>query len=180
MRGAGSKGLAREAMQGDLRALPSVERLLQTEPLRSAASAAPRALAVEAARRELERCRAAILAGNGGPPGPEEIAARAAGELRRAERASLGPVINATGVVIHTNLGRAPLAFEALEAIDSAASGYSNLEYDFETRDAWQPPGSPRAAGVRADRRRRRRWSSTTTRPACCSRWPPRRAGARW
>ena len=52
--------------------------------------------------------------------------------MERGERSSLGPVINATGVVIHTNLGRAPLPFEALEAIDNAASGYSNLEYDLE------------------------------------------------
>ena len=117
-------------MQDDLRALPSVERLLQTEPLRSAAAHGPRALAVDAARRELERCREAIRGGNGGPPGLEEIAVRAAQSLQASVRMSLGPVINATGVVIHTNLGRAPLAFEALEAIDSAASGYSNLEYD--------------------------------------------------
>ena len=116
--------------QDDLRALPSVERLLQTEPLRSAATEGPRALAVDAARRTLAQCRDAIRAGNGGAPPPQELAERAAQALRRAERSSLGPVINATGVVIHTNLGRAPLAFEALEAIDTAASGYSNLEYD--------------------------------------------------
>ncbi len=119
-------------MQDDLRALPSVERLLQTEPLRSAAEQGPRGLAVEAARRALEQCREAILAGNGGPAGLEEIAVRAAHAMQESGRMSLGPVINATGVVIHTNLGRAPLAFEALEAIDSAASGYSNLEYDLE------------------------------------------------
>jgi L-seryl-tRNA(Ser) seleniumtransferase len=119
-------------MLGDLRALPSVERLLQTEPLRSAAADGPRALAVDAARRELERCRDEIREGNGGPPDPEEIAARAADALARSARPSLGAVINATGVVVHTNLGRAPLAFEALEAIDRAASGYSNLEYDLE------------------------------------------------
>jgi L-seryl-tRNA(Ser) seleniumtransferase len=126
-------------MQDDLRALPSVERLLQTEPLRSAAAEGPRALAVDAARQELERCREAIRAGNGRAPGLEEIAVRAAQSMQASGRMSLGPVINATGVVIHTNLGRAPLAFEALEAIDSAASGYSNLEYD-------------RAAGTRGSR----------------------------
>src|SRR5688572_24088885 len=93
-----------------LRALPSVERLLQTEPLRTAARVA-RPVAVEAARSELERCRTAIREGNGGAPQPEEIAARAAAAVERAERSSLGPVINATGVVIHTNLGRAPLPF---------------------------------------------------------------------
>jgi L-seryl-tRNA(Ser) seleniumtransferase len=120
-------------MQDELRALPSVERLLQTEPLRTAAEQGPRAVAVDAARRELERCREAILESGGEPPQAEEIARRAVKAMQQATQASLGPVINATGVVIHTNLGRAPLAFEALEAIDSAASGYSNLEYDLES-----------------------------------------------
>src|SRR5688500_18919670 len=115
-----------------LRALPSVERLLQMEPLRSAVHGA-RPLAVAAARAELARCRAAIRAGDDGAPPPEEIATRAAAAVERARRSSLGPVINATGVVIHTNLGRAPMPFEALEAIDNAASGYSNLEYDLDS-----------------------------------------------
>ncbi len=119
-------------MHDELRALPSVERLLQTEPLRSAAAHHPRALAADAARRELERCRDAIRAGDAAPEA-REIAIHATGELQRAGRASLGPVINATGVVIHTNLGRAPLAFEALEAIDGVAGGYSDLEYDVTT-----------------------------------------------
>jgi L-seryl-tRNA(Ser) seleniumtransferase len=118
--------------QGALRELPSVEQLLQTEPLRSAAEAGPRALAVAAARHELERCRQAILSGNGGPPQAGQLAARAADEFERAARPTLVPVINATGVIVHTNLGRAPLAFEVLEAIDPIAGGYSNLEYDLE------------------------------------------------
>ena len=66
-----------------LRALPSVERLLQTEPLRTAATETPRALATEAARAELERWREAIANGNGGPPGVEEIARGAAARLAR-------------------------------------------------------------------------------------------------
>jgi L-seryl-tRNA(Ser) seleniumtransferase len=116
--------------QSALRELPSVEQLLQTEPLRSAAERGPRALAVAAARHELERCRQAILSGNGGPPQATQLAARAAGEFERAARPTLVPVINATGVIVHTNLGRAPLAFEVLEAVDPIAGGYSNLEYD--------------------------------------------------
>jgi L-seryl-tRNA(Ser) seleniumtransferase len=121
--------------RADLRGLPSVEQLLQTEPLRSAAMNGPRALAVEAARREIARRREAILNGNGAPPGPPDIVAlaeRAVAAVERARRTSLVPVVNATGVIVHTNLGRAPLAFEALEAIDSVGSGYSNLEYELE------------------------------------------------
>jgi len=134
-RSAGSRGPAPAAVNEEreraaLRALPSVEELLQTEPLRTAARKAPRALAVEAARREIERRRNAILNGNSGEPEAREIAAEAVAALDRETRPTLAAVVNATGVVIHTNLGRAPLAFEALEAIDSVASGYANVEYD--------------------------------------------------
>jgi L-seryl-tRNA(Ser) seleniumtransferase len=114
-----------------LRALPSVERLLQTEPLRGAANGS-RALAVEVARDVLERCRDEVRSGNGAVPGVAELAARAAAELRARRRPRLVPVINATGVVIHTNLGRAPLALDALEALEAVGSGYSNLEYDVD------------------------------------------------
>jgi L-seryl-tRNA(Ser) seleniumtransferase len=118
---------------GALRALPSVERLLQTEPLRSAAERGPRTLAADVARRLLDRCRDEIRRGNGTVPGAAELAARAATELRALGRPRLAPLVNATGVVIHTNLGRAPLALAALDALESVGSGYSNLEYDVET-----------------------------------------------
>jgi L-seryl-tRNA(Ser) seleniumtransferase len=121
-----------ETEQAELRSLPSVEQLLQTEPLRSAAGRRPRPLAVEAARREISRAREVILGGNGGPPDVSKLASSAAAALERATHSSLAAVINATGVVVHTNLGRAPLPFEALEAIDSVASGYSNLEYELQ------------------------------------------------
>jgi L-seryl-tRNA(Ser) seleniumtransferase len=121
-----------EPERAELRSLPSVEQLLQTEPLRTAAGRGPRILAVEAARREINRARENILGGNGGPPELNELAAEAAAALERATRSTLAAVVNATGVVVHTNLGRAPLAFEALEAVDSVGSGYSNLEYELE------------------------------------------------
>jgi L-seryl-tRNA(Ser) seleniumtransferase len=113
-----------------LRALPAVERLLQEEPLRTAARERPRALAVDAARRVLERCREDVRAGNGGVPGVAELAVRAARALEARTRRHLVPVINATGVVIHTNLGRAPLPADAVDAVEAVAGGYSNLEYD--------------------------------------------------
>jgi L-seryl-tRNA(Ser) seleniumtransferase len=118
---------------GALRALPSVERLLQTEPLRSAAERGPRTLAADVARQLLDRCRDDIRDGNGTVPGASELAARAAAELSARERPRLAPLVNATGVVIHTNLGRAPLPLPALDAVESVGSGYSNLEYDLAT-----------------------------------------------
>ena len=56
-------------------------------------------------------------------------------QVRQSLIYSLRPVINATGVILHTNLGRAPLAESALEHVRNAASGYSNLEFDVETGD---------------------------------------------
>jgi L-seryl-tRNA(Ser) seleniumtransferase len=103
-----------------LRDLPSVDEL---------ARAIDDPLAVQAARSVVEEARAAIRAG--GQPG--DLHERLAEELRSLRRARLRRAINATGVVVHTNLGRAPLAREALEQVTEAARGYSNLEYDLES-----------------------------------------------
>ncbi|HUS33696.1 MAG TPA: L-seryl-tRNA(Sec) selenium transferase [Kofleriaceae bacterium] len=105
--------------------LPAVHALADEA---EALASIPRWAAVEAARRSINDRRAAILAGKADSPviAPAEVAELAASlaapPLRR--------VINATGVVLHTNLGRAPLAASARAAIDEAARGYTNLEYD--------------------------------------------------
>src|SRR5688572_8837360 len=88
---------------------------------------------VRALRAGAGELRAQIGAGNG--PGDAEAAARVIEALAEAAlssqaRGSLRPVINATGVVLHTNLGRAPLADAAIERVGAIARGYSNLEYD--------------------------------------------------
>jgi L-seryl-tRNA(Ser) seleniumtransferase len=85
-----------------------------------------RPLVVDAARAALERAREDIAAGF--PAG--DLVARTAAELEARLRPSLRRVLNATGVVVHTNLGRAPLSDAALERVRETASGYSNLEYD--------------------------------------------------
>jgi L-seryl-tRNA(Ser) seleniumtransferase len=87
---------------------------------------APRWAVVEAARRTIDVARATIR-GGGEPSVTAAEVARLAAELARP---GLRRVINATGVVLHTNLGRAPLADEARRAIDEVAAGYTNLEYD--------------------------------------------------
>jgi L-seryl-tRNA(Ser) seleniumtransferase len=101
----------------ELRDLPSVDEL---------AREAGDPLAVDAARAVIERAREEIQAG----AEPGDLAARLREELADARRPRLRRVLNATGVVVHTNLGRAPLAEEALARVVEAGRGYSNLEYD--------------------------------------------------
>ena len=114
-----------------LRKLPSVEELLRSEPLRSAVSSSPRSLVVRAAREAIEDVRSAAREGE--PVlDAEQLASRAAETVQRLRQPSLRRVVNATGVVVHTNLGRAPISERALTAVSEVARGYSNLEYDLE------------------------------------------------
>jgi len=105
-----------------LRDLPSVDELLRDERLASE----PHEPAVEAARIVLERARDEIRAG--GDPG--SLVDAIVAELARRRAPSLRRVLNATGVLVHTNLGRAPLAEAAIARVVEVAGGYSNLEYD--------------------------------------------------
>ena len=107
----------------DLRSLPSVDALAATLD-------APHRLAVAAARAAIDERRAELRAGG---DGDADLHARARAWLERAERPSLRRVLNATGVLLHTNLGRAPLAPSARDAVGRAADGYSNLELDLRT-----------------------------------------------
>jgi L-seryl-tRNA(Ser) seleniumtransferase len=100
-----------------LRDLPSVDEL---------ARMSDDVLAVEAARAVLARAREDIHAG----ADPGDLASRLRDELAAARTARLRRVLNATGVVVHTNLGRAPLPEAALDRVREAGRGYSNLEYD--------------------------------------------------
>jgi L-seryl-tRNA(Ser) seleniumtransferase len=107
----------------ELRDLPSVDELAGDGRL---AGAAPRPLLVSAARSALARAREELQAGEE----PGDLVERVESELAAARGARLRRAINATGVIVHTNLGRAPLAREALERVNAVAGGYSNLEYD--------------------------------------------------
>jgi L-seryl-tRNA(Ser) seleniumtransferase len=116
-----------------LRSLPQVHRLLESEAGQALCRTHARAQVVEAVRAELAVLRQAALAGAPGAIAPEDGAAFFAAvgaRLRAAGAAGLQRVINATGVVLHTNLGRAPLAAEALAALQATARGYCSLEYD--------------------------------------------------
>ena len=105
-----------------LRDLPSVDELLQDQRL----AAEPRPLALAEARTALARAREEIQAG----AEPGNLVERALAELGSARTPRLRRVLNATGVIVHTNLGRAPLADAALERVREVGRGYSNLEYD--------------------------------------------------
>jgi L-seryl-tRNA(Ser) seleniumtransferase len=107
------------------RGLPAVDALLAEPGVAPLLATHPRGLVVRAVRETVEAARA-----NGGTPPAEgwDVAVRAA--VTRLVAPSLAPVINATGVVLHTNLGRAPLASAAIAALTRAAAGYTALEYD--------------------------------------------------
>lgn len=107
------------------RDLPSVDRLLR-EP---ALAALPHDLALHAARDVLDEARAATHNG-GWPYRLEDLPRLIQDRVRDASQPPLRPVLNASGVIIHTNLGRAPLSQAALRAGAEASEGYSNLEYD--------------------------------------------------
>ncbi len=122
----------------EARKLPKADRLLAAADAAGLVSRLGHAPVMEAVRETLDDLREEILAGGRCPP-PEAIQSRVLARLSDEARGSLRRVINATGVVIHTNLGRAPLSDEALEAMRVAGGGYTNLEYDL-------------AAGERGDR----------------------------
>ena len=109
--------------------IPAVDRLLTEPALRAAARTHGRALTTDMAREVLGEARAALAEG-GEVPATEILAARAAARADERVRPSLGRVFNLTGTVLHTNLGRAPLAEVAIEAMVEAARGAVNLEYD--------------------------------------------------
>ncbi len=120
----------------DFRVIPSIEQLRQ-RPRIVALEAAHGHAATTAALRQAADALRSHIAGSADAPANHEAAAQwiesaAAPRLASDFRGSLRPAINATGVVIHTNLGRAPLARSALERITTVAQGYCNLEYDLE------------------------------------------------
>jgi len=109
-----------------LRRLPSVDAVLG---LLGEEASPPRSWLVEAVRNTLDAAREAVREG-ATAPSAGEIAARARAEAARLVRPSLRSVINASGVIIQTNLGRAPLSERALAAMEVVGRGYSNLEFD--------------------------------------------------
>ena len=116
-----------------LRSLPQVEELMHAPQLTALEALIPRPLLVDCAREAIETARKKILAGASEAADASAIADAACAEALDNLRPSLRRAINATGVVVHTNLGRSALADAAVDAVVEVARGYSTLEYDTET-----------------------------------------------
>jgi L-seryl-tRNA(Ser) seleniumtransferase len=118
-----------------LRSLPSVDQLVRRVAADSALAGLPRARLTAAVREALDAERARVREQGAPPADAETLAARVVDDVRQAGRFSLRPVINATGVVLHTNLGRALLSDLARERVAAVAAAYSNLEMDLATKE---------------------------------------------
>ena len=116
-------------MTDSRRDLPSVSALLETAGVKLLLEQHPRRVVLDAVRDTVDAARAA----GGGRRTEQQWLETITTAIQASSRQSLRRVINATGVVLHTNLGRAPLAEVAIRAIEQVAEGFSNLEYDIDT-----------------------------------------------
>lgn len=125
---------ARRNAEARFRAIPSVESLLRAPALAELLARAPRGVVLAAVRETLAGLRASLKRGEiGAHATPDALASEARHRAEERLTPSLRPLINATGIIIHTNLGRAPLAEEAVRAVVEAARSYSNLELNLGT-----------------------------------------------
>ena len=119
-------------MDNEFRKLPCIEKVLSEERIKAYIGKYPHDLLVNIIRRRIEEAQKSIKAGAAAPP-VEEIVNSISGRIDALGNPSLRPLINATGVILHTNLGRAPLSRETVAAMDASSAGYCNLEFDMET-----------------------------------------------
>lgn len=125
---------ARAARSSSLAALPSVDRLLAVPGLQQKISEDGRSAVLEAIREILSSARARLAKGGEGTAGPAErdIVLAVTARLARRSRPALREVFNLTGTVLHTNLGRAPMPIEVVDAVTAVARGACNVEYDLQ------------------------------------------------
>lgn len=116
-----------------LRSLPQVEEVLNNPSVRALEPLLPRSILADCVREAIDEVRSAILAGSCARTDASAIADSSCAKALANLRPSLRRVINATGVILHTNLGRSVLADEAVHAVEQVARGYSTLEYDTAT-----------------------------------------------
>ena len=116
-------------MDSEFRKLPGIDKLLSEEAMKGLAEIYSHELLVKTARQQLEDERSIISGGNKCRT-MGEIVKSISARLQEMETPSLRPVINATGVILHTNIGRASMSPEAIKAMEIIAGGYSTLEFD--------------------------------------------------
>ena len=120
------------AMDKNLRSLPSVDKVLSDEHIQRLEEAYSHDFVLQIIRQHLEEVRHHIAQGEPAPSF-DQLAESVCALVHSLAQPSLCPVVNATGVLLHTNLGRAPLSHEAMAAMQKSAKGYTNLELDLET-----------------------------------------------
>jgi L-seryl-tRNA(Ser) seleniumtransferase len=128
--------IGRNHAMSSFRLIPSIDQLLRRAALQDLIARHGHAAVADAARRAADDLRAQVAAGGDAPASESEVLHSLERAIAARVGASLAPslmrVINATGVILHTNLGRAPLAADALAHASGIGSGYSNLEYDLD------------------------------------------------
>ena len=130
--------MADQSIQEALRSLPSVEEILQNLSLskkNALLTDLPHALKADIIRKEIDARRSAILANQHADTDASSITEVVIDQLELQANPSLRRVVNATGIIVHTNLGRSVLADEALEGVIEVAKGYSTLEYDTQAME---------------------------------------------
>lgn len=130
--------MADQSIQEALRSLPSVEEILQNLSLskkNTLLADLPHALKADIIRKEIDTRRSAILANQHADTDASSITEAVIDQLELQANPSLRRVVNATGIIVHTNLGRSVLADEALESVIEVAKGYSTLEYDTQAME---------------------------------------------
>lgn len=116
-------------IKDELRRLPSVDKVISGERVKQLQKTYPHSLIVDVVRQQLEQERLSITKGK--PcPSVDNIINGVLSRMKALTQSSLRPIINASGVILHTNLGRAPLSQEAIAAMDIVSRGYCNLEFD--------------------------------------------------
>ncbi len=119
--------------QDRLRRLPKVDEALKDPLIAEEVSAVPRRIVVDALREAIEQTRARVLADGSYEFTSEDVLREAKARIALKSRRSLRRVVNATGIIVHTNLGRSLLSQKAAQAVFEVATGYSTLEYDLES-----------------------------------------------
>jgi len=119
-------------MTNEFRRLPSVDKLISDDRIKQLEQTYPHELVIDLVRQCLERERLSIASGNSSSS-IDELIESVNTQLRELTSPGPRPLINATGVILHTNIGRAPLSREAIEAMDLASKGYCNLEFNLDS-----------------------------------------------